>query len=284
MRAYGCLLPDLAGRRAQASDRLLRRGRATSGLPHPVGPVAGVPGSAGLSLRHVPCGTTIGLDPSYPYPDGSCGTRRSRPRWPQTLPGGSLQVLRCCSAAGFRGLRPGGVDALRLERASLDTGSRVCPGRPGDRGAGGLIFVRHFGPVLADKSVPGELALLRGRLRYLDRGRASRQRQGSIRRHGSVVLHHASGLKMGPGVLPYPTGTRIRALSSVGPERLPYKQEVAGSNPAAPIEAPNGLPSKGHERYPLQPLHPCEDPCAARPARSAPAMVEQTPPARAWAG
>ena len=41
---------------------------------------------------------------------------------------------------------------------------------------------------------------------------------------------------MGPGVLPYPTGTRIRALSSVGRERLPYKQEVAGSNPAAPIE------------------------------------------------
>ena len=26
------------------------------------------------------------------------------------------------------------------------------------------------------------------------------------------------------------------ALSSVGSERLPYKQEVAGSNPAAPIE------------------------------------------------
>ena len=25
------------------------------------------------------------------------------------------------------------------------------------------------------------------------------------------------------------------ALSSAGPERLPYKQEVAGSNPAAPI-------------------------------------------------
>ena len=43
---------------------------------------------------------------------------------------------------------------------------------------------------------------------------------------------------MGPGVLPYPTGTRIGALSSVGRERLPYKQEVAGSNPAAPIEAP----------------------------------------------
>ena len=28
----------------------------------------------------------------------------------------------------------------------------------------------------------------------------------------------------------------LRALSSVGLERLPYKQEVAGSNPAAPIE------------------------------------------------
>ena len=28
----------------------------------------------------------------------------------------------------------------------------------------------------------------------------------------------------------------IGALSSVGLERLPYKQEVAGSNPAAPIE------------------------------------------------
>ena len=64
---------------------------------------------------------------------------------------------------------------------------------------------------------------------------------------------------MGPGVLPYPTGTRIGALSSVGRERLPYKQEVAGSNPAAPIEAPKGLPSECHERYPLQPLHPCED-------------------------
>ena len=27
---------------------------------------------------------------------------------------------------------------------------------------------------------------------------------------------------MGPAVLPYPTGTRIGALSSVGRERLPY--------------------------------------------------------------
>ena len=42
---------------------------------------------------------------------------------------------------------------------------------------------------------------------------------------------------MGPGVLPYPTGTCIRALSSVGRERLPYKQEVAGSNPAAPMRS-----------------------------------------------
>ena len=76
-------------------------------------------------------------------------------------------------------------------------------------------------------------------MRYLDRGRASRQRQGSIQRHGSVGSSpRLTGLKMGPGVLPYPTGTRIGALSSVGRERLPYKQEVAGSNPAAPIEAP----------------------------------------------
>lgn len=28
---------------------------------------------------------------------------------------------------------------------------------------------------------------------------------------------------------------RARANSSVGPERLPYKQEVAGSNPASPM-------------------------------------------------
>ncbi len=33
---------------------------------------------------------------------------------------------------------------------------------------------------------------------------------------------------------------RARANSSVGPERLPYKQEVAGSNPASPIGVVRG--------------------------------------------
>ena len=36
---------------------------------------------------------------------------------------------------------------------------------------------------------------------------------------------------MGPGVLPYPTGTRIGALSSVGRERLPYNPFRGGVNP-----------------------------------------------------
>ena len=37
---------------------------------------------------------------------------------------------------------------------------------------------------------------------------------------------------------------RARANSSVGPERLPYKQEVAGSNPASPMDLQDQLISK----------------------------------------
>lgn len=37
-------------------------------------------------------------------------------------------------------------------------------------------------------------------------------------------------------------GTTIRELSSVGSERLPYKQRVGGSNPSAPTGVfPRGL-------------------------------------------
>ena len=63
----------------------------------------------------------------------------------------------------------------------------------------------------------------------------------------NVVLHEGSGergtmsrvsrARRPPGDRKpeEPVTTYSRALSSVGLERLPYKQEVAGSNPAAPI-------------------------------------------------
>ena len=47
-------------------------GRASFSPPYP-GTIAHELGH-GLSLRHAPCGTTDGLDPSYPYPDGSIGS------------------------------------------------------------------------------------------------------------------------------------------------------------------------------------------------------------------
>ena len=43
------------------------------------------------------------------------------------------------------------------------------------------------------------LSAERGRLRYLDRGRASRQRQGSIQRHGSVGSSPRLRIEDGPG-------------------------------------------------------------------------------------
>ena len=36
--------------------------------------------------------------------------------------------------------------------------------------------------------------------------------------------------------------SEMRALSSAGLERLPYKQRVGGSNPSAPTESLKGLP------------------------------------------
>ena len=59
------------------------------------------------------------------------------------LPGWAQQDLRCCSAAGCRARRAGGVDAVRRQ---------ICPDRPSHRGAGGLIVVRHFRPGVAAKS------------------------------------------------------------------------------------------------------------------------------------
>ena len=49
-----------------------------------------------------------------------------------------------------------------------------------------------------------------------------------------------------------PTNSQVvGALSSAGRERLPYKQEVAGSNPAAPIELTESDGSDSRCLFPL---------------------------------
>src|SRR5262249_31946675 len=43
----------------------------------------------------------------------------------------------------------------------------------------------------------------------------------------------------------------VRANSSAGPERLPYTQDVGGSNPSSPIVLPSGTPVAVWLRRPL---------------------------------
>ena len=61
------------------------------------------------------------------------------------------------------------------------------------------------------------------------------------------VLREQGGWKTAQTVLRFTPDlvSSIRALSSVGSERLPYKQEVGGSNPSAPI-------GESHETFQLK--------------------------------
>lgn len=51
-------------------------------------------------------------------------------------------------------------------------------------------------------------------------------------------------------------GTTIRELSSVGSERLPYKQRVGGSNPSAPTDPKRRPLQKGWSSFSECPANP----------------------------